>query len=149
MVNEIIPNQMPTDETTQDSLKAAAKAWRLPYWDWAVNNEVPLLAQDQEIEVSTRFGTAKIKNALYQYNLPQGKTFGTMGPASNQTYALISADGVPASISNTKSDILLTSWTVGASGCYWEMPSDFQFGCYRFSSRHRRQRSSSQKYQEP
>ncbi|EMR68281.1 putative tyrosinase precursor protein [Eutypa lata UCREL1] len=97
MVNEIIPNQMPSDDKTQDSLKTAAKAWRLPYWDWAANNEVPLLAQDQEIEVFTKFGTAKIKNALYQYNLPQGKTFGTMGPASNQTYTLVSADGVPAS----------------------------------------------------
>ncbi|KAI1255790.1 hypothetical protein MGN70_002530 [Eutypa lata] len=100
MVNEIIPNQMPSDDKTQDSLKTAAKAWRLPYWDWAANNEVPLLAQDQEIEVFTKFGTAKIKNALYQYNLPQGKTFGTMGPASNQTYTLVSADGVPASISD-------------------------------------------------
>jgi tyrosinase len=93
MVNEIIPNQMATDK--QDSLKAAAKAWRLPYWDWAVNNEVPLLAQNESIEVSTKLGTAKIKNPLYQYDLPKGKTFGTMGPASNQTYVLISADGVP------------------------------------------------------
>lgn len=137
MVNEIIPNQMPSDDKTQDSLETAAKAWRLPYWDWAANNEVPLLAQDQEIEVFTKFGTAKIKNALYQYNLPQGKTFGTMGPASNQTYTLVSADGVPASISDVRSGILLTAWTVGASGCHWEMSSDFRFECYRFSSRHR------------
>jgi hypothetical protein len=149
MVNEIIPNQMATDKKTQDLLKAAAKAWRLPYWDWAVNNNVPLLAQNEYIEVSTKLGTAKIKNPLYQYDLPKGKTFGTMGPASNQTYVLISADGVPASISNAKFDILLISWTVGTSGCYWKMPPDFQFGCYRFSSRHRQQRSSSRKHQEP
>ncbi|KAK7753992.1 hypothetical protein SLS62_004091 [Diatrype stigma] len=95
MVNEVIPNQMPSNDKTQDSLKAAAKAWRLPYWDWAVNNEVPLLAQDKEIEVFTKFGIGKIRNAMYQYNLPEGKTFGTMGPTSNQTYVLTSADRFP------------------------------------------------------
>lgn len=100
MVNEIIPKQMASDE--QDSLMAAANSWRLPYWDWAVHNEVPLLAQDELVEVTTKFGTIKIKNPLYQYDLPKGKTFGTMGPPSNQTYTLISADGVPASISNAK-----------------------------------------------
>ena len=85
-------------DNQKDELEDAAKAWRLPYWDWAVNNEVPLLAQEELIEVSTKFGTAKIKNPLYQYDLPKGKTFGTMGPAANQTYVPTSADGVPASI---------------------------------------------------
>ncbi|KAI9783412.1 MAG: hypothetical protein M1839_003947 [Geoglossum umbratile] len=95
MVSEVIPNQMPSDEETQASLMAAAKAWRLPYWDWAVHNEVPLLAQTPDIEVSTKLGPSMIKNPLYQYDLPQGKTFGTMGPDSNQNYVLKSADGVP------------------------------------------------------
>lgn len=97
MVNEIIPNQM--DENDQ-KIKDAAEAWRLPYWDWAANNEVPLLAQEEVVQVTTKFGTSPIKNPLYQYDLPKGKTFGTMGPPSNQIYALISADGVPVSISN-------------------------------------------------
>jgi hypothetical protein len=100
MVNEIIPKQMPTDK--HESLLDAAKAWRLPYWDWAANNEVPLLAQNEHIEVYTASGTGTINNPLYRYDLPKGKTFGTMGPASNQTYVLTSADGFPAGISVCK-----------------------------------------------
>lgn len=107
MVNNIIPTQM--YEKDHVELEAAAKAWRLPYWDWAANNQVPLLAQEKEVQVTTKFGTSPIKNPLYQYDLPEGKTFGTMGPPSNQTYVLTSADGLPASISNEKSEILLIS----------------------------------------
>ncbi|KAI9868865.1 MAG: hypothetical protein M1813_004716 [Trichoglossum hirsutum] len=93
MVNKIIPDDMPEDQTTQDSLKAAAKAWRFPYWDWAAHNEVPILCQNQSVGVYTKAGPATIKNPMYQYDLPPGKTFGTMGPPSNQNYVLRSADG--------------------------------------------------------
>lgn len=97
MINEIIPNQMPTDTATQKELIQAADAWRFPYWDWAAHSTVPLLAKTPEIEVQTKFGTSKIKNPLYQYVLPKGKTFGTMGPDDNQTYVVTSADGSPVS----------------------------------------------------
>lgn len=47
---------------------------------------------------------------------------------------------------SAKFDILLTSWTVGTSGCYWKMRQGFQWESYSLSSRHRRQRSSGRKY---
>jgi len=115
MVNEIIPNQMPTDPATQDSLNAAAKAWRVPYWDWAAHNEVPILCQNKNIDVTTKFGTATIKNPMYQYDLPAGKTFGTMGPGSNQNYVLKSADGFAVSLLNTKTSHLTEFVNSGSS----------------------------------
>jgi hypothetical protein len=93
MINEVIPNQIAVDQ--QPAMLKAAAQWRMPYWDWAANNEVPVLAQNPTIQVQTVAGTSTIKNPLYSFNLPQGKTFGTMGPNSNQNYVVTSADGFP------------------------------------------------------
>ncbi|KAI0384323.1 tyrosinase [Hypomontagnella monticulosa] len=76
MVNEIIPEH---PKYRNDYLDAA-RTWRLPYWDWAKNPQVPRFARWKRIEI-TIGGNAPvtIDNPLYQFKMPNNKKMGAYG----------------------------------------------------------------------
>ncbi|KAK8872485.1 tyrosinase domain protein [Apiospora arundinis] len=60
----------------------AAKRWRLPYWDWAVDPRLPDLARDENIKVIESWdGQGKpqmesLANPMYRFQMPGGKAMG-------------------------------------------------------------------------
>lgn len=48
----------------------AANNFRLPYWDWAVNPDIPSITTIQNIQIETPDGLTTIRNPLYSYRFP-------------------------------------------------------------------------------
>jgi tyrosinase len=73
MVNDIIPT---FDESQQAVLKAEARKWRLPYWDWAAKKkrgdkdvyDAALILKDQTVTVFTSTGETKIPNPVWEFS---------------------------------------------------------------------------------
>ncbi|KAF2173735.1 hypothetical protein M409DRAFT_16009 [Zasmidium cellare ATCC 36951] len=64
-------NSFPTGEVRQRYI-SAARRWRMPYWDWAVEQEdgssvYPQSVSTPEITVTLPNGSATIRNPLYSY----------------------------------------------------------------------------------
>ena len=76
MVNEVIPA---FDPSQHEQLKAAAREWRLPYWDWAAKKQrgdkkiydAALILKDKDVKVLTSTGQTTIPNPLYQFTTPE------------------------------------------------------------------------------
>lgn len=47
--------------------QAAAQSWRLPYWDWASNYNLPAAATQQQVTINGPNGRMTVNNPLYQY----------------------------------------------------------------------------------
>lgn len=77
MVNEVIPT---FGASQHEQLKAEARKWRLPYWDWAAKKQRPgekelvydaaLILKDSDVKVTTSTGETTIPNPLYQFTAP-------------------------------------------------------------------------------
>lgn len=55
----------PDDQKGQ--YQAAAVTFRIPYWDWALNPEMPSTLTDAQISINTPTGQQTIDNPLHQY----------------------------------------------------------------------------------
>jgi tyrosinase len=77
MVQEVIPT---FDTSQHDTLKAEARKWRLPYWDWAAKKQrtdvdekdydVPLILKEPTVKVFTFTGEDDIPNPFFQFTTP-------------------------------------------------------------------------------
>ncbi|KAL1977859.1 hypothetical protein VTN31DRAFT_718 [Thermomyces dupontii] len=77
MINELVPN---FPEADRPAWQEAAETWRLPYWDWARTNKVPKLAKYPTTFVPTfDGGVERIDNPLYQFKMPNLKTWDSEG----------------------------------------------------------------------
>lgn len=77
MVQEVIPEY---PKNKQNSMRALADSWRLPYWDWATKPEIPWLANLAELNISTPAGhMAKINNPLYKFKMPNDRNMASEG----------------------------------------------------------------------
>lgn len=77
MINELVPN---FPEADRPAWQEAAETWRLPYWDWARTNKVPKLAKYPTTLVPTfDGGFERIDNPLYQFKMPNLKTWDSEG----------------------------------------------------------------------
>ncbi|KAF7341393.1 Di-copper centre-containing protein [Mycena venus] len=80
MVNNVIPT---FDISQQALLKAEARKWRLPYWDWAAKKkrgdkevyDAALILKDRNVTVFTSTGETSILNPMWN--------FSTSGPMEN------------------------------------------------------------------
>lgn len=67
----------------------AAQALRIPYWDWGVSAQLPLIMTQQFIEIKTPSGPRNITNPLYQYAFPSDMDAENLFPSSNGTAILV------------------------------------------------------------
>ena len=77
-MRDIIPEY---PESRRVQLRAAADSWRLPYWDWAKNPEIPWLADAQKffIKMWSDKDAVEISNPLYQFKMPNDRNMGSEG----------------------------------------------------------------------
>ncbi|CAG7854383.1 Tyrosinase; AltName: Full=Monophenol monooxygenase [Serendipita indica DSM 11827] len=72
-----------TDPAKKTKYLEAAKRFRLPYWDWAANGDIPDFISQQptvQLETPDKGIVDNIPNPLYQYNFQKkGTTFGLRG----------------------------------------------------------------------
>ncbi|KAB2571190.1 Tyrosinase [Lasiodiplodia theobromae] len=61
----------------------AASRWRLPYWDWAANPQLPELVANERIKVivswdatTDKCETAEVNNPMYRFQMPGGLVMG-------------------------------------------------------------------------
>ncbi|KAG8824552.1 hypothetical protein FRC17_009078 [Serendipita sp. 399] len=66
------------DATTKDRYQKAAQRFRLPYWDWALNADVPdFVSMQKQVTLDAPTGSVTIDNPLYQYTFrPMYSDFG-------------------------------------------------------------------------
>ncbi|CCA72436.1 related to tyrosinase precursor (monophenol monooxygenase) [Serendipita indica DSM 11827] len=65
-VNDIAASY--TDAAKKTKYQAAARSFRIPYWDWALNADLPdFVSQQTTVTVDTPTGQQTIPNPLYQY----------------------------------------------------------------------------------
>lgn len=77
MVQEIIPEY---PKNKQNAMRVLADSWRLPYWDWAINLQVPWLAKSPELNISTPAGhIVTMNNPLYKFKMPNDKNMASEG----------------------------------------------------------------------
>lgn len=62
---QAIAQTYPAD--ARSSYTAAALTLRLPYWDWGIQQELPLAAQEVSITINTPNGQQTVENPLYDY----------------------------------------------------------------------------------
>lgn len=75
-MNEIIPEH----PQYQTEYLDAARTWRLPYWDWAKNPQVPKFARWKRLEITIGGNPpTTIDNPLYQFKMPNNKKMGAYG----------------------------------------------------------------------
>ena len=55
----------------QATYQAAADTFRLPYWDWGSQPDLPPIATAQSVQVISPSGPITIRNPLYSYRFPQ------------------------------------------------------------------------------
>lgn len=56
---------------------AAAKRWRLPYWDWARQPSLPGLVSNEKISILDNDGTMKeVENPMYRFQMPGARRMG-------------------------------------------------------------------------
>ena len=80
-------------------LEEAARAWRLPYWDWAMKKKLPenpqkrdynvplvVLEKDVHIRLPTGSGQGTCRNAFYQFTMPKGIAMGDESLANADLY---------------------------------------------------------------
>ncbi len=79
MVNEIIPKY----PKYKDKYLAAARTWRLPFWDWAKNPRMPQFARYKSVSIAIG-GEPKVEiaNPLYQFRMPNDKKMKAYGVGS-------------------------------------------------------------------
>jgi len=90
---------------------AAARAWRLPYWDWAQKKfrlsggwrgipeyiyDLPIIAKNPSVEVTDGNVQKTIPNPFYKFTTPDGKTMGSYG---NLGLTAVTDDGVTYPVS--------------------------------------------------
>lgn len=77
MVNDVIST---FDASQREQMKAEARKWRLPYWDWAAKKQrpgkgnkfdTPLILKDEYVKVFKRTGEETIPNPMWQFNTPE------------------------------------------------------------------------------
>lgn len=76
MVDVIIPS-LRLSQKTEDQWREAAFHWRLPFWDWAKNPQIPKLMGSRRIQI--RFPKVIIDNPLYKFKMPKGEKMGVYG----------------------------------------------------------------------
>ena len=99
MIEEIV-NPMPDGQEKQ-LWKIAAQTWRLPYWDWASNSNVPELLTKELLEIvesASIVGGVKIRkvhNPLWKFSMNTGKP---MGDESHGPYKIEPDESFPVSL---------------------------------------------------
>ena len=93
-------NPMPEDELKK-IWKIAAQNWRLPYWDWANDSNVPELLTKPRVKIVDTvdpFGKnplfKEVDNPMWRFRMPTGKP---MGDDSHGDYKINYVDGLPVS----------------------------------------------------
>ncbi|KAJ5925145.1 hypothetical protein N7454_007784 [Penicillium verhagenii] len=78
MTKEIVPKFA---EEGRAEWEAAAKAWRLPFWDWGITTSVPDLCKYPTFIVPSVDGKSEevITNPLFQFRMPTNKPMSTVG----------------------------------------------------------------------
>lgn len=78
MNDEIVPN-VPKDH--QDQWQDAANSWRLPYWDWAADPDVPAVVRQRDLSIMGFDNKTQesITNPLYQFTTGAISTFKEAG----------------------------------------------------------------------
>ncbi|KAH6849645.1 tyrosinase [Chaetomium sp. MPI-CAGE-AT-0009] len=76
MVDEVIP-RMGVGREGENYLRAAANSWRLPFWDWAKNPEIPKLVRPARFRIPLI--KKEIDNPLYKFKMPNGRKMGDYG----------------------------------------------------------------------
>ena len=95
MHEEIIGKRVPVIE--KEIWEFAANHWRLPYWDWADNSNVPKLIELPSVTIVvsvTPRKTMDVENPLWKFKMPTGKP---MGDKVHGKFAITYADGLPVS----------------------------------------------------
>src|ERR1700722_4418945 len=60
-----------TDPALKQKYTNAALRFRIPYWDWASDPDIPdLVAKQQSIQLTTPTGVQTIPNPVYSYTFP-------------------------------------------------------------------------------
>ncbi|KAG8530975.1 uncharacterized protein KY384_004332 [Bacidia gigantensis] len=87
MLEKVVP-KYPITGGLQDRLRASARQWRLPYWDWAERKSVdhglktytvPKIVKDKELDIMTSTGPLKVRNPMYQFVMPNNEVMGKHG----------------------------------------------------------------------
>lgn len=75
MVNEVIPESF--DPSQHEQLRAEARKWRLPYWDWAAKKQrtgeqgkhydAALILKDPTVTVTDSTGERTIPNPMWAF----------------------------------------------------------------------------------
>ena len=86
-------------QTERSDLYEAARAWRLPYWDWAMKKPFPKNPQKKDYNVPLVVQTKKVSirqpgiadgtqfdNAFYQFTMPKGIAMGDETLANSDLY---------------------------------------------------------------
>jgi hypothetical protein len=98
MKTKIIQKMVDTPE--KDAWEFAAENWRLPYWDWADDTDVPKLICMPSVKIVTSPGpsaeTISVPNPLYQFTMPTKKPMGDK--EAHGKYAIDNADQFPVSL---------------------------------------------------
>ncbi|GAB1310590.1 tyrosinase [Madurella fahalii] len=76
MVDEVIPG-MGMGRQVENELRAAANSWRLPFWDWAKNPQIPSLLRAPKLNITLI--KRVIENPLYKFTMPRGEKMGVYG----------------------------------------------------------------------
>ncbi|EGC49733.1 tyrosinase [Histoplasma capsulatum var. duboisii H88] len=76
MVDVIIPG-LRLRERAEDEWQEAAFHWRLPFWDWAKNPQIPKLMCFKRIQL--RFPAMTVDNPFYKFKMPKGEKMRVYG----------------------------------------------------------------------
>jgi tyrosinase len=83
------PNQLPI-------YQAAANNFRIPFWDWASNNQIPPVVNALNVTITTSSGVRNVSNPLFQYTFQTFPENQAWFPSNSND-----GDGVLASYSQT------------------------------------------------
>ncbi|KAK6507698.1 hypothetical protein TWF481_006121 [Arthrobotrys musiformis] len=77
MVDEIIEKDNNILPEQKDEYREAARTWRLPYWDYALNPKMANIAADQDVHIEFPNGEVHpVRNPMWQYKFDKEKTMG-------------------------------------------------------------------------
>ena len=76
MVDEVIPG-LGLGREGENELRIAASSWRLPYWDWAKNPQIPKLLRPVRFRIP--LVKREVDNPLYKFKMPRGKKMSDYG----------------------------------------------------------------------